>query len=127
MQNPVSFPSITVDVCEYNHRTYALTLFAYFKFARKYTCHANLLTHPKHVIKYAKSSDFDQMFNNKTTVYLSLVGICPGTYPEHTNGCNFTSGYPWSIPIRLNIFSYELSLIGTFLSWAPRDNCIGPG
>ena len=38
----------------------------------------------------------------------------------------FTSGYPWSIPIRLNIFSYELSLIGTFLRWTPRDNCIGP-
>ena len=38
-----------------------------------------------------------------------------------------TSGYPWSIPIRLNIFSYELSLIGTFLRWAPRDDCIAPG
>ena len=37
-----------------------------------------------------------------------------------------TSGYPWSIPIRFHIFSYELSLIGTFLRWAPRDNCIGP-
>ena len=30
-----------------------------------------------------------------------------------------TSGYPWSMSIRLNIFSYELSLIGTFLRWAP--------
>jgi hypothetical protein len=38
-----------------------------------------------------------------------------------------TSGYPWSIPIRLNIFSYELSLIGTLLRWAPRDNCVAPG
>ena len=36
-------------------------LLAYFKFARKYTCRANLLTHPKYVIKYAKLSYFDQM------------------------------------------------------------------
>ena len=38
---------------------------AYFKFARRYTCCANLLTYP------------------------SLVGKRPGTYPEYANGCNF--------------------------------------
>ena len=27
----------------------------------------------------------------------------------------------------IHIFSYELSLIGTFFRWAPGDNCIGPG
>ena len=30
-----------------------------------------------------------------------------------------TSGYPWSNPIRLNNFSYELSLIGIFLDGLP--------
>ena len=31
----------------------------------------------------------------------------------------FTSGYPWSNPIRLNNFSYELSLISIFLDGLP--------
>ena len=45
---------------------------AYCKFARKYTCCANLLTHPKYVIKYVKLSYFDQMSNNKTAVHIRL-------------------------------------------------------
>lgn len=38
-----------------------------------------------------------------------------------------TSGYPWSDPIRLNIFSYELSLIGIFLGGVPGANVFAPG
>ena len=45
---------------------------AYFKFARKYTCCTNLLTHPEYVIKYVKLSYFDQMSNNKTAVHIRL-------------------------------------------------------
>ena len=54
------------------------------------------------------------------TIPIPMVPILETPQVTHT-----TSGYPWSILIRLNIFSYELSLIGTFLRWAPRDNCIG--
>ena len=64
------------------------------------------------------------------------AGLCSGRgqFQKHEHvctrvhaWCTDTSGYPWSILIRFNIFSYELSLIGTFLRWAPKDNCIGPG
>ena len=44
------------DMCEYNHICFS-NLLAYFKFA-KYTCCANLLTHPKYVIKYANGCGF---------------------------------------------------------------------
>jgi hypothetical protein len=41
--------------------------------------------------------------------------------------CHGTSGYPWSDPIRLNIFSYTLSLIGIFLGGVPGANVFAPG
>ena len=39
----------------------------------------------------------------------------------------YTSGYPWSDLIRLNIFSYELSLIGIFLCAVSGANVFVPG
>ena len=49
-----------------------------------------------------------------------------------SNDAKHTSGYPWSNPIRLNNFSYELSLIGIFLDGLtgtivlPQDNLYLP-
>ena len=38
-----------------------------------------------------------------------------------------TSGHPWSKPIRVNNFSYALSLIGIFLYGLPGSIVLVPG
>ena len=86
------------DVCEYNHRTYALL--TYFKLARKYTCCANLL-HPKYVIKYAKLSYFDQMLNNKTAVHIR----------------------PWRVSTQAHIQNMQMAATSAQIHWHMLINC----
>ena len=54
----------------------------------------------------------------KTWSVHSCSGQAEDLHNQQINPC-VTSGYPWSNPIRLNNFSYELSLIGIFLDGLP--------
>ena len=54
--------------------------------------------------------------------FLDAIFPTSDVRPDYTcidKGCQVTSGYPWSSPIRLDNFSYELSLIGIFLDGLP--------
>ena len=71
---------------------------AYFIFARKYTCRANLLTHPKYIIKYVKLIYFDQMLNNKTAVHIRLWRVSAQAHIQNMQMAATSAQIHWHMP-----------------------------
>ena len=71
-------------------------------------------------IYYKWSLDFGIQGGRLIFNYMTILSLA-FTFSLWLNTKQYSLGYPWSNPIRINHFSLELNLIGIFLY---GDNCV---